>query len=42
MAGAAELGDPLVPLKLANVSTQQPCISADSLQIPGLQINANG
>jgi hypothetical protein len=33
---------PLVSLKLANVSTQQPYISADSLQIPGLQINANG
>jgi hypothetical protein len=33
---------PLVPLKLTNVSTQQPYISADSLQIPGLQINANG
>jgi hypothetical protein len=33
---------PLVPLKLTNVSTQQPYISADSLQIPGLQINADG
>jgi hypothetical protein len=33
---------PLVPLKLTNVSTQQPYIAADSLQIPGLQINANG
>jgi hypothetical protein len=33
---------PAVPLKLTNVSTQQPYISANSLQIPGLQVNAAG
>ena len=33
---------PLVPLKLTSVSTQQPYISAHSLQIPGLQINSGG
>jgi hypothetical protein len=29
---------PLVPLKLTNVTTNQPYISSDSLQIPGLQV----
>ena len=29
---------PLVPLKLTNVTTNQPCISSSSLQIPGLQV----
>jgi hypothetical protein len=29
---------PLVPLKLTNVTTDQPYISASSLQIPGLQV----
>ena len=29
---------PLVPLKLTNVTTNQPYISSDSLQIPGLAI----
>ena len=29
---------PLVPLKLTNVTTNQPCISSNSLQIPGLQV----
>jgi hypothetical protein len=29
---------PLVPLKLTSVTTDQPCISSDSLQIPGLAI----
>ncbi len=29
---------PLVPLKLTNVTTNQPYISSDSLQIPGLSI----
>jgi hypothetical protein len=29
---------PLVPLKLTNVTTNQPYISSNSLQIPGLQI----
>jgi hypothetical protein len=33
---------PAVPLKLTNVSTRQPYISANSLQIPGLQVNAAG
>jgi hypothetical protein len=33
---------PLVPLKLTNVSTQQPYISAHSLHIPGLRINSGG
>ncbi len=29
---------PLVPLKLTNVTTNQPYISSNSLQIPGLQV----
>lgn len=29
---------PLVPLKLTNVTTSQPYISSNSLQIPGLQV----
>ena len=31
---------PLVPLKLTNVTTNQPYISSNSLQIPGLQLAA--
>jgi hypothetical protein len=31
---------PLVPLKLTNVTTNQPYISSNSLQIPGLQVAA--
>ncbi|MFI5067198.1 MAG: hypothetical protein ACHP9Z_24890 [Streptosporangiales bacterium] len=33
---------PLVPLTLTNVTTAQPYISANSLQIPGLSVNAAG
>ncbi|HUY51752.1 MAG TPA: hypothetical protein VMV92_39635 [Streptosporangiaceae bacterium] len=32
---------PLVPLKLTNVTTAQPCISANSAQFPGLQVNTS-
>ncbi len=32
---------PLVPLNLTNVTTDQPFISADSLQIPGLQVTTS-
>lgn len=31
---------PLIPLKLTNVTTAQPYISSNSLQIPGLSVNA--
>jgi hypothetical protein len=31
---------PLVPLKLTSVTTNQPYISSDSLQIPGLSVRA--
>ena len=33
---------PLVPLRLTNVSTQQPYVSADSVQIPGLKVSSGG
>jgi hypothetical protein len=31
---------PLIPLKLTNVTTDQPYISSNSLQIPGLQVGS--
>ena len=33
---------PLIPLKLTNVTTAQPYISSNSLQIPGLSVNTAG